>query len=156
MKRLLFLHSPEDFEWILTPIARERARAEEARLLNETADDPLCLYRHTKKRWQDPEHIKVQLASRNDMTVRTNTSNSVKKLWEDPEYRAKQMANRAERKKKKHHKWTRTNKDNKRLSRIVTYGDVKDCKVCNIQFVTSPRHINYCSQPCKSRARWRK
>jgi len=153
MKRLLFLHSPEEFEWELTPWPKETIKIEEQRLLNETAEDPLCLYQHPTKIWSRKDYRKMRLESIESIPVRTKLSNSVKKLWEDPEYRAKQMANRAERKKKKSHNWSRTNKDNKRLSRQVTYGDVKECKVCKKQFNTSPRHRNYCSQPCKSRAK---
>ena len=153
MKRLLFLHSPEDFEWELTPWDQKTIKAEEQRLLNETADDPLCLYQHPKKLWERDEYKEVQLAHKNDPANRTKASNTSTNLWKDPEYRAKQMANRAERKKKKSHNWSRTGKDNKRLSRQVTYGDVTVCKSCNIQFVTSPRHRNYCSQSCKSRAK---
>lgn len=153
MQRLLFLNSPEEFEWELTPWPKGTIKVEEQRLLNETAEDPLCLYQHGKKKWAQPEYRNMQIERRESVTIRTKASNTVKKLWQDPEYRAKQMANRAERKKKNSHNWSRTNKDYKRLSRQVQYGDVTVCKSCNIQFVTSRRHRNYCSQPCKSRAK---
>ena len=156
MQRLLVHNNINEFEWELTPWPKDTIKEEEQRLLNETADDPLCLYQHPSKIWLREDYKKMRLEKIESIPVRKSLSKSVKKLWEDPEYRAKQMANRAERKKKKKHNWTRTNKDNKRLSRQVTYGDVKECKVCKIQFTTSPRHRNYCSQPCKSRARWEK
>lgn len=65
VKRLVHTNI-NDWEWELTPMPREQAISEEKRLLNETADDPLCLYKHSKKLWQDKEYRQKKEAAWND------------------------------------------------------------------------------------------
>ena len=85
MKRLLFLHSPDDFEWWTKSMPREEAKAEEQRLLNESADDPLCLYTHSKKKWQDSDWREKMLSIHASPKSRAKKSAGQKKRFEDPQ-----------------------------------------------------------------------
>ena len=108
LKRLVYTDI-NDWEWWTKSMPREEAMAEEKRLLNEAATDPLCLHKHILKMWQNPEYRERYLTNSKTIMVRKQISEKLKEynrspevrkaasertkaLWANPEYRKKVTA----------------------------------------------------------------